>query len=99
MGPINTAADSEKLEHGCRMFYDGCLSFSGLGLEDGHAPTLSLHLYGFLANMILALYARIVCECVVEDGVVNPLQSMPYSLCTYLPIPSIFACIGACDLC
>ena len=36
----NGAADSKSLEHGNRMIYAGTPSVLGLGLEDGHVPTL-----------------------------------------------------------
>ena len=38
-------AQSQKLEHATRIIYAGIPSFFGLGLEDGHVPTLWLLLY------------------------------------------------------
>ena len=32
--------DSNKLEHGCGVIYDGVPSVFGMDLEDGHVPTL-----------------------------------------------------------
>ena len=40
-GPIQYV-DSTKLEHGCRMMYDGWPAFFGLSLEDGQVPTFWL---------------------------------------------------------
>ena len=37
--------DPKKWEHGSRIVYAGFTSFYGLGLEDGHVPTLWLLLY------------------------------------------------------
>ena len=37
---------SDKLEYGCRRIYAGSPFVFGLGLEDGHVPTLWLLLYG-----------------------------------------------------
>ena len=38
--PHTYTVDSKQLEHGCRMVYAGFPSFFGLGLEEGHVPTL-----------------------------------------------------------
>ena len=46
------AADSDKLEHGCRMIHALGPSVVGLGLEDGHVPTFWLLLQPESALMI-----------------------------------------------
>ena len=43
-GPANTL-DSKKLEHGCGTISAGFPSFLGVGLEEGHVPTLWLLRY------------------------------------------------------
>ena len=53
--------DSKKLEHGCRMTYDGCPVSFGLGLEgleDGHVPTfwLLLLLSRLQANLLVTYF-------------------------------------------
>ena len=45
MAEPQTTVVSKKLEHGCRMIYDGFPFFFGLGLEDGHVPTFWRLLY------------------------------------------------------
>ena len=39
MSPDIHTGTPKKLEHACRMIYDGSPSFVGLDLEDGHVPT------------------------------------------------------------
>ena len=56
----SSTVNSKQLEHGCRMISAGCPPFFGLGLEDGHAPTLRLLLY----NMVCSIYG-------IEDMVYN----------------------------